>query len=181
MIVIFTEEPSMEALVRDLINRCFPAHGEFADWMILSYSGKSDLERQFPKRMKGWSWGDPRFLILRDNDGGDCRALKKHLCSLAAASGKPYKVRIVCQELEGWFIGDSLAVNAAYPRCKFSNDTAKYRDPDRLTNASDELARLTGDRTKQTRASLIAPHLDPARNHSRSFRLFFETLHRLLA
>ena len=177
MTVIFTEEPSMELVLRDLIGRHFPSALEFADWMIVSHSGKSDLEKQFPDRMRRWgSWGNPSFVILRDNDGGDCGALKEHLASLAAVSGHPFKVRIVCQELEGWLIGDSAAVTAAYPRCRFSNNTAKYRNPDRLTNAAEELAQLTGDLTKRTRASRIAVHLDPARNVSHSFQLLFETL-----
>jgi Domain of unknown function (DUF4276) len=176
MTVLFTEEPSMEVVLRDLIGRHFPAAIEFADWMIVSHSGKSDLEKQFPDRMRRWGWGNPLFVILRDNDGGDCKGLKHHLASLAAVGGHPFKVRIVCQELEGWLIGDSAAVTAAYPRCRFSNSTAKYRDPDRLTNAAEELAKLTGDLTKRVRASRIAAHLDPSRNVSRSFQVFFQTL-----
>lgn len=176
MTVFFTEEPSMERVLRDLIGRHFPTAMEFADWMIVSHSGKLDLEKQFPDRMKRWVWGNPSFVILRDNDGGDCMALKNRLATLAAVSGHPFKVRIVCQELEGWLIGDSAAVTAAYPRCRFSNTKAKYRDPDRMTNAAEELAKITGDLTKSIRASRIASHLDPSRNVSRSFQVFFDTL-----
>lgn len=180
MTVIFTEEPSMELVLRALIARHFPEAVEFMDWMILSHSGKSHLEKQFPGQMQRWKWGRPVFVILRDNDGADCIELKNRLHDLAAASGHAFKIRIVCQELEGWLIGDSVAVAAAYPRCKFSNSTAKYRDPDRLTNASDEITQLTGDRTKRDRAARIAAHLDPARNCSRSFQVFFATLQELL-
>lgn len=146
------------------------------DWFVIDFNGKSDLENGFPERMRKWNYGDPLFLILRDNDGSDCRKLKARLANLAAPVGKPFKVRVVCQELESWFIGDSEAVKMAFPACRFSNATAKYRDPDTLTNASQELAELTGDATKVGRASMIAPHLDPARNRSRSFRVFFDIL-----
>ncbi len=181
MTVIFTEEPSMEQVLRELIAKHFPDAVEFVDWMILSHSGKSDLEKQFPEQMRRWNYGKPVFLILRDNDGGNCIELKHRLHDLAAASGHAFKIRIVCQELEGWLIGDSLAVTTAYPRCKFSNSTVKYRDPDRLTNASQELTHLTGDRTKRDRAARIAAHLDPTRNCSRSFQVFFTTLQELFS
>jgi len=97
---------------------------------------------------------------------------------VAAASpvANLFKVRVVCEELESWFLGDNQAVTAAYSGCRFSHGTTKYRDPDRMTNASQELAKLTGDFSKVGRASLIAPHLDPARNVSGSFQVLFKTL-----
>jgi Domain of unknown function (DUF4276) len=176
MIVIFTEEASMNAALDGLIARHFPDRIKGLDWFVIDFNGKSDLERKFPKRMKIWNYGDPLFVILRDNDGGDCRALKKRLHDLAIPMAKPFKVRVVCQELESWFLGDCQAVNTAFPGCRFSNGTAKYRDPDKMTNASQELAELTGAFSKVGRASLIAAHLDPARNVSRSFQVLFETL-----
>lgn len=176
MIIVLTEERSMDGTVRCLMERHRPDLAEGLDWFVFSYNGKSDLERNVVARMRQWNYGNPQFLILRDADGGDCRQIKEDLSRLADSGGKPYKVRIVCQELESWFLGDSQAVQAAYPHCCFSNRTAAYRDPDLIGNASQELARLTGDRTKVGRARLIAPHLEPARNCSRSFRVFFETL-----
>lgn len=176
MIVIFTEEESMNAALEELMARHFPGRLKGLDWLVVDFNGKSDLERKFPKRMKIWNYGDPLFVILRDNDGSDCRALKKRLHDLATPMAKPFKVRVVCQELESWFLGDSHAVRQAYPSCRFSNGTAKYRDPDKMTNASQELAELTGEFSKVGRASLIAAHLDPARNVSHSFQVFFKTL-----
>lgn len=83
---------------------------------------------------------------------------------------------IVCQELESWLLGDSPAVCGAYPDCRFNNDEAKFRDPDRLNNASQILHELTRERSKPRRASSIAPHLDPDRNRSHSFQVFYRTL-----
>ena len=176
MIVIFTEEASMNAKLDELINRHFPERLKGIDWFVVDFKGKSDLERRFPKRMRNWNYGNPLFVILRDNDGSDCKALKERLNDLATPMAKPFKVRVVCQELESWFLGDSHAVNQAYPSCRFSNETAKYRDPDKMTNASQELAALTGEFSKVGRASLIAAHLIPDRNVSPSFHVFFETL-----
>lgn len=176
MIVIFTEEESMNAALEELLSRNFPERRKGIDWFLIDFNGKSDLERKFPRRMKIWNYGEPLFVILRDNDGSNCLALKKRLHDLAVPIAKPFKIRVVCQELESWFLGDSQAVNKAYPRCRFSNGTAKYRNPDAMNNASQKLGELTGDFSKVGRASMIAAHLDPARNVSRSFMVFFQTL-----
>lgn len=176
MIVIFTEEESMNAALEGLMGTQFPHLIQGLDWFLIDFNGKSDLEKRFPDRMKKWNYGDPLFVILRDNDGSDCKKLKKRLEKLASPLKKPFKVRVVCQELESWFLGDNQAVNTAYPRCRFSNETAKYRAPDKMTNAAQELGELTGDFSKVGRASLIAPHLDPSLNVSRSFQVLFKTL-----
>lgn len=176
MIVIMTEESSMQVTLEILIRTHYPELIEGLHWWVLKFNGKSDLEKNIPRKMRHWNVGDPLFVILRDNDGAECKVLKARLADLADGTGKPYKVRMVCQELESWFLGDNQAVTKSYTGCRFSNKTAKYRDPDRLTNASEELANLTGDFSKVQRAALIAPHLDPALNRSRSFQLLFETL-----
>lgn len=88
----------------------------------------------------------------------------------------------LCEELESWFLGDLAAVEAAFPasRATRSTYTAKYRNPDLLTNASDELARLTGVYGKISKAKAIARHLEPARNTSPSFNLLQRTFADLL-
>lgn len=166
----------MGAVLRELVRRHFPAKVENVDWKIVTYSGKCDLEKRFWVTMRGWDWGNPFFVVLRDNDGGECLLLKERLAQAAVSTGKPFKIRIVYQELESWFLADCEAVCAAYPRSKISNLTAKYRDPDRLTNASDELLGATGDRKKVARAKAIAQYFEPARNLSHSFQVFFHTL-----
>jgi hypothetical protein len=181
MTVFLTEEPSMRVTLEGLIARHFPLRVKAEDWMVIEYEGKSDLEGNISHKMRGWTYGNPLFVILRDADGGDCVALKRSLEEIALPTGGRFIVRIVCQELESWFIADSHAVTTAYPDCQFTNDTAKYRNPDRLNNASQELHQLTRDRSKPGRAARIAPHMEPARNRSRSFQVLFATLQQLLA
>jgi hypothetical protein len=77
---------------------------EGIDWLIISFQGKADLEKQFPHRIKSWNYNSPHFIILRDNDGGDCLVLKEKLSARARETGKPFSIRIVCQGLESWFI-----------------------------------------------------------------------------
>ena len=176
MIVFMTEEPSMRVTVESILEIHFPERLKAVDWMILEYGGKSDLEGNFPGKMRSRTYGNPHFVILRDADGQDCVKLKRRLEMLASATGGRFTVRIVCQELESWLLGDSPAVCGAYPDCRFNNDEAKFRDPDRLNNASQILHELTRERSKPRRASSIAPHLDPDRNRSHSFQVFYRTL-----
>jgi len=133
------------------------------------------------EKMRAWNYADPHFVILRDNDGGDCRALKQKIRADAENGEKPHHIRIVCQELESWFIGDLAAVAAAYPNRSVRPAAGKYRDPDRLNNAAQELADLVGERGKVGRAERIAQHLQPERNRSTSFRVAYRTFAELLA
>lgn len=176
MIVILTEEPSMRAALETLFAKHWPERARGVDWLVISHEGKADLERKMEEKMRCWNAGEPYFIVLRDNDGGDCLVLNARLRAKAIASGKSHQIRIVCQELESWLLVDPEAVRAAYPRCRFPEDVAKYREPDRLGNASQILGELTGDRAKVPRARLIVMHWNPTKNRSRSFQAFFAAL-----
>lgn len=183
MIVILCEERSMRDTLAILLARSYPSLWEGIHWQIIFFQGKADLEKNFTRKMRSWSHLTPHFIILRDNDGADCGALKERLKERATTTGKPFHIRLVCQELESWFLGDLRAVEAAYPASRASNflGTAKYRNPDRLTTASTELARLTNVLGKTSKAKAISPHLDLDRNTSHSFRLLFHTFATLLS
>jgi hypothetical protein len=57
---------------------------------------------------------------------------------------------------------------------------AKFRKPDRLTNASDELGRLVQMKGKVSRAKKIAPHMNIKKNVSHSFNVFVSGLERFV-
>ncbi len=86
---------------------------------------------------------------------------------------------IVCQQLESWLLGDLQAIKQAYPKAPIK-DKAKFRDPDRLTNASQELANLINVRAKIERAKNIGRHLNFKENRSRSFHVFINTFTQLV-
>ena len=179
MIVLLTEEPSMGECLEVIISGLWPNSVPGVDWLVLSFQGKSDLERSIPMKMGGWNYGNPHFIILRDNDGGDCFAIKKKLCSVAGKYKKPFHVRIVCQQLESWLLGDLQAIKQAFPKVPIK-DKAKFRDPDRLTNASQELANLVNVRAKIDRAKKIGRHLSFEENRSHSFHVFIDTFRQLI-
>lgn len=183
-IVFLLEEPSMVELLRGVLPKVFPEWVENQDWIAVPHNGKSDLEASVPRKLRAWNVPGDRFIIMRDNDGGDCRAHKQRLLELAA--DKPADqvlVRIVCQELEGWFLGDLEAVKAAYPVAA-RNIIATHRrfpDPDIMTNAADELKQLTEVPGKVGRAKAISGHMNVDANLSRSFQVFIDGLKRLAA
>ena len=173
----------MDATLRNLLPKLFPDFRESEHWLIIPHQGKSDLERSYPRKMKEWREPGVRFIILRDNDGSDCVDLKQRLVSRVPGHVTDYLVRIVCQELESWFLGDLAAVAAAYPvaaRHQQFKSLARS-DPDQFTNASELIASLTGTRTKIARAGEIAKQMQPASNRSTSFQVFVSGLSRFVS
>jgi Domain of unknown function (DUF4276) len=182
-VIFMTEEQSMEKTLRALLPKFSPEFREHEHWLILAHQGKSDLEKSFPRKMRSWGEVGVKFVILRDNDGGDCLLLKKNLAQLASGIAKPCLIRIVCQELESWLLGDLAAVMAAYPSAGKNArlKTIRQSSPDALTNAADLLKQLTGTAAKIARAEKIAEHMEIAENRSTSFNVFWRGLSALLA
>ena len=179
MIVILTEEESMKQYLEVIIPKLWPGSTEGVNWIVLSFQGKTDLEKSVPRKMASWNYGNPHFIILRDNDGGNCSEIKKKLRDIVNPFQKPFHVRIVCQALESWLLGDLEAVKLAYPGATVRKK-AKFRKPDQLTNASQELEKLVCERAKTLRAKKIGGHSDFEKNTSQSFNVFIKTLQQLI-
>jgi hypothetical protein len=177
--VLLVEERSAARLAVEIATKC-----GIADRItIIPHEGKSDLERSFPRKIIAWqSPIAPRFVVCRDNDGAVCLALKNRLINMipAGAAGS-VRVRLVMQHLESWYLGDIQALtDAGIVRVEHAGrlrHKAKFRDPDRLNNASQEFERLSGRRDKIGLATEIGPHLDLSANRSHSLKVFVSALH----
>lgn len=182
-IVFMAEEESMAILLREFLPLAIPDFRENEHWLVLPHQGKSHLEASYPRKMRAWREPGARFVILRDNDGSDCRALKHTLVSKVPPGSPDFLVRIVCQELESWFLGDLNAVATAYPAASRhgSFKSLAKKDPDVLTNASQLLHELTGTAAKRVRAGVIGKHMNPATNRSQSLAAFLSGVSRLRA
>ena len=178
MIVFLTEEASMTPVLKKVMQVIQPDSIEGYDWLIIAYRGNADLHKNLVRKMREWEYGDPHFVILRDNDGGDCHQLKKELLKSASQVNKPYHVRIVCQELEAWFIGDLDAVESAFPSSNATDQAgrANFRDPDILPDPNAVITKLTGTAAKVGRAEKISSFLNLEVNRSPSFKLLISTL-----
>jgi hypothetical protein len=178
-LVILTEESSMKEVVKAVL----PKIGVSLDQVtIIEHQGVSHLESSLQRKLKGWTDPNANFLVLRDNDNGDCHARKSRLVDLINASGRgaQSKVRIVCQELEAWFIGDKTALESS---SLFRKIPARFctRDPDQIMQPSRELSKLCPGYGKVSGASIIARHLDPERNRSASFHQTVSAIRQLIA
>ena len=175
-LVFFLEGPTEKDFLQALLPRILPPH---ITPHFQIFQGKQDLERQLVLRMRHWLLPDSGFLVLRDQDSADCRAVKRLLHALCVQAGRPDAVvRIACRELEAFFVGDWPAIAAGFdkPALAALSKKAKFRDPDMLGNPAAEIKQQLASYQKREGARRIAPHLNPARNQSHSFRMLVQAI-----
>jgi hypothetical protein len=85
-VVFLLEEPSTQDFLQGILPSIFPNQ---ITPHFLVFEGKQDLERQLPRRLKGWLRPNSRFIVMRDQDSGDCAVIKARLAGLCAAAGRP--------------------------------------------------------------------------------------------
>jgi hypothetical protein len=183
-LVCFLEERSSAELLKAVLPRILP---EDTGFQCIVFEGKQDLEKQLLRKMRGWRIPDSRFLIMRDQDQGDCRLVKKRLIDqIEAGSGeksRPFSIRIACHSLESFYLGDLAAVEKGLSLHGLAGqqDREKFRDPDRLANPTQELGRLTSDRYQKVAGSRsIARYLKlDGSNRSASFRALIQGIRKL--
>ena len=177
-LVFLLEEPSMKHLLQALLPRLVPG----LDFLCIPHEGKNDLERSIPRKLMACNEPGTRFVIVRDNDNGDCRRIKDRLRALCVQSGHPEAlIRLPCQELEAWYLGDLNALADAYanPRLTRFTGKAKYRNPDAIPKPAAEIEKLIPEFQKQTAARRMGARLSGDGNSSRSFQVFLAGVRRL--
>jgi hypothetical protein len=145
------------------------------------------MDKRLVMRLRGWRQADTWFLVLRDQDSASCFDVKQHLAGKAVSAGKKNKtlVRIACHELESFYLGDLYAVEQGLRIAHLSTKQGKtkYRDPDnRLSNAAQELARLTNNMYQKVHGSRnIAPFLRlDGSNASQSFNTLLAGIQKII-
>lgn len=172
-LVFMLEEESARALLATLLPR-LTGDATIASRFVV-FEGKQDLDRQIGAKLRGYLNPRARFIVLRDQDRSDCRKVKKDLLTRCRRAGRTAVVRIACRELEAFYLGDLLAVERGLgmgPRSIASRQNkAKFRDPDKMLQPSEELLKLTNGKYQKIAGSrAIGPHLDLDDPRSRSFR-----------
>ena len=168
----------MKILLEGLLPRLFPG----LNYLCIPHDGKNDLDKSIPRKLIAWNEPGVRFVVLRDNDNGDCLQLKERLLGICAAAGRPETlVRIVCQELEAWYIGEPEALARAYRRPKLASlKKAKYSEPDSLPKPSTDLEALLPEFQKRDCARRLGALLSEQGNRSASFQVFMTGLRQML-
>jgi hypothetical protein len=173
-LVFLLEEESMKALLEILLPQILPPEVCF---LCIPHEGKQDLEKSIPRKLRAWQTPGTSFVIVRDKDGADCVEIKNRLVNLCQQAGRGDSlVRIACHELESWFLGDLAAVEKAFNIKKLAGQqqSRKYKEPDKLSNASEELQKLVKGYRKVSGAKKIAACLTINQNYSHSFNCFID-------
>lgn len=182
-LVFMLEEPSAKAMLEGILPRLL-SEGIAVKYMI--FDGKQDLHKQLVRRMRFWQEPDTQFVVMRDQDSSDCREVRQALQDLCAMAGRPDTlVRVACHELESFYLGDLSAVEQglSVKGLGRQQERRKFRNPDALANAAEELRKLTEQRYQKLGGSrAIAPHLDVSgKNRSRSFNTLVAGIRRIAA
>ena len=178
-LVFLLEEYSMKIFLEGLLPRLFPQ----LDFLCIPHEGKQDLEKSVPRKIRAWREPGVKFIVLRDNDQGECCALKERLTALCRTAGREdVLVRIACQELEAWYFGelDVLADAFGNDPVRGLKNKERFRDPDNIAGPSGVLKELVPEFQKISGARMIAPLLTREKNRSRSFHVLLEGFERML-
>lgn len=180
-VIFLLEEPSMKAFLLEYLPRLIHGWTHERDFLLIPHEGKSDLDRSIANKLKSWREPGVQFVIVRDNDGADCHAIKACLLDRFANLGRSALVRLICQELEGWYLGDANALELAYPgdRKAIRVLIKRFPDPDACRKPSRELERLVPDFQKQDAARRLGRLLRYQDNRSNSLRIFSQGVERL--
>ena len=165
------EERSMKELLEVVLPKILPKGVEAP--LIIPHNGKRDLAKSIPVKLKAWQKSDDKFIIVHDQDSNDCKQLKTELLSLCKSTRNDCLIRIVCTELESWYFGDLAAVSRAYGK-DYTSLAAKrkYRMPDKLFNAKQELRKIIPAYQPIDGSKKISTYMDVERNTSISFNVF---------
>ena len=153
-LVFFLEERSAEEMLRGFLPKIIPADVEPR---FIVFEGKQDLEKQLVKRLRGYRHPNALFVVMRDQDAQlNCKKIKAQLLKLCnQARRKAVLVRIVCRELESFYLADLQAVEdgLGLSRLASQQQTRKFRDPDHLGSPKEELKKLTKYQYQQVAGS----------------------------
>lgn len=184
---VFTEEPSAKIVMDSLLPRILP---EGVGFKVFPHQGKQDLEKALRKTLPTISQiPGAKILITRDQDSSNCIELKNELNSIIEGTCKcEYSIRIICKELESWFLGDLKAVSSAYPRLKPEQYQSKsdFKNVDKITNPNKYLLKIIPEYTKRTvlpkleSSERIAPFLNLENNSSDSFKHTVSAIRKLV-
>lgn len=183
-LVILVEGKSEKVLLDTIVPKILP---EGVSHQCISFEGKSDLMKNVAMKIRAWKKPNSVFLVMRDQDSGDCRAIKNQIleeCVKSFRNSRDYLVRIACHELEAFYLGDVEAVKSAGFEISLSKKFKKgYSNPDAIANAKDELSKITGRNYQEiTGTAAIAPFLKlDGSNNSTSFNMLVSGIAKLVA
>jgi hypothetical protein len=170
-LVFLLEEQSMKEVLMVILPKIIPPEFIF---QCVHHNGKTALEKSIPIKTKGWREPNVQFVIVHDKDSSDCKKLKGELCNMIYSARRANSlIRIVCTELESWFLGDLDAVEKSYSiNLSAYKRKALFRNPDAISNAKHEFKKLVPAYQPIGGSGVIAQFMDITSNNSHSFNVF---------
>lgn len=181
-LIFMLEEPSMKVLLDELVPRLVPGWRANEHFLCVKHEGKSDLDKSLARKLKAWQTPGDRFMVVRDNDNADCKVIKQRYIRMCQSCGRSDTlVRLVCQELEAWYLGDLTALADLYGDQKLVSPAMqkRYTEPDQWQKPSAELDRHIPSFQKSSAARGMASRMNLDHNRSRSFNVFLQGVRRL--
>jgi len=179
-LVFFLEEHSAKEMLDGVLPKCLP---DKTSYQCVVFEGKQDLEKQLPIKLKAWRHpSDVKFIVMRDQDSGDCLIIKDSLKKKCDEAGKPdVLIRIACRELESFYLGDLTAVASGIGPASLARlqNKKKYRNPDDLANPKQELKRIAPDYQNISGSRAIATRMEINNNRSPSFKALISGVRRI--
>jgi hypothetical protein len=177
----YVEGETEKRFIEPLCKRLFPA------WMaeVFSLGNKSNVINQSPSFIKNLDkqYGLKRHIILFDQDTGNCEEEKKLLALKikAVAPLAAVEIRIACNEIESWFLGDINTLKEFFNLPNINNSQEKYRHTDEISKPSTLLTRETKGAYQKSgiEVSRIAEKINIEENKSISFHYFIKAINRL--
>jgi len=178
-IVFLLEESSTKEVLITLLPRIISTD-EFS-FLFIPHEGKSHLKKSIPVKLRAWKETNVRFIIVSDKDSSNCKKLKKDIFELIDEKMRSdILIRIVCTELESWFLGDLDAVEKAFSiNLSKKKNKSIYQNPDAITNAKQELRRLVPHYQPIIGSKRISEFMDINKNKSKSFQVFISGINRV--
>ena len=177
-VIFLLEEQSMKELLDRMLPRIFPS----LRFLCIPHEGKADLDSHIRSKLSSWRVPGDSFIIVRNNDGGDCIALKQRLRDQCQQTGHDdTTIRIVCQELEAWYLGQPDAMAKAFGDEKLRDigKMPRFRNPDTRNKPSQDVEILCNGFQKINSARRIADYLTREDNQSHSFKVFLDSVEQL--
>ncbi|CAD5971434.1 hypothetical protein PA905_33530 [Planktothrix agardhii CCAP 1459/11A] len=182
-LIFLLEEPSIKNVLEEILPKIIP---EQISFICIAHQGKQDLAKSIAIKIRAFKTSPhTQFIIVHDQDSHDCQKLKAELLQICQTAGQNNPmIRIICHELESWFLGDLEAVETAYnlkpnTLSKHQNNR-KYRNPDQLNSAKQELKNLVREYYPATHSKKIAPYLSLTDNKSKSFKVFIQGIQNII-
>ena len=100
--VFLLEEPYAREMLKGTLPTILPSPHSVSVTYI-TFHGKYDLEKRLEGKLRGWLKPQTLFVVLRDQDQGDCKDIKRQLVAKCNRTGKADAlVRIACRN---WKVG----------------------------------------------------------------------------